>query len=370
MIPATGNNDHNKDLLTLWNTPGIGPQRLKNLLDRFKSTSAVCKASIRELVEVEGIDQSLAATIKKHQTDAFAQAQLNLAKRLEIAIVSFWDDLYPPLLKKIVDPPMILFCKGSLQRLQRDCIALVGTRRPSEYGRLMTAKFARELAKKGFNIVSGLARGIDTVAHNETILSGGCTIAVLGSGLDQIYPYENKRLAQKICEKGVIISEHPIGTKPDAPHFPRRNRIIAGMSLATLVMEAGEGSGALITADQALEYGREVMAIPGNLTSVQSFGCNRLIQQGAKLVQNLDDILQEIEYQITQPEEQQQVLPLLELSETEQLLLSQLSQEAEHIDAIAAKFGRPVSETLAVLLQLELKNLVYQLAGKKFARQS
>ncbi len=358
------------DFLTLWNTPGIGPFRLKNLLDRFQSASAVYRASIRELVEVGGIDQTLAGIIKQQQDSSFAHAQLIMADKLQINIITFYDEAYPPLLRKISDPPMILFCKGDLDRLTQDSIALVGTRRPTEYGRVVTAKFARELAQKGFNIISGLARGIDTIAHNETVLVGGSTIAVLGSGIDQIYPYENKRLAQKICERGVLVSEHPIGTKPDAPHFPRRNRIIAGMSLATVVIEAGENSGALITAEQALEYNREVMAVPGHITNPQSAGCNRLIQQGAKLTRNIEDILEEISSPFLRQASPQAELPLFDLTEPEQKLLSLLTQEPQHIDVLAMRFGKPVSETLAVLLQLELRNLVYQLAGKKFIKLS
>lgn len=371
MTQSTTHNHTLVDFLTLWNTPGVGPYRLRNLLDRFQTATAVYKASVRELVEVGGIDQAMAAIIKQQRDPSFAETQLKMAEKLQVSIITFYDELYPPLLRKISDPPMILFCKGNLDRLALDGIAIVGTRRPTEYGRIVAAKFARELAMKGLNILSGLARGIDTIAHNETIVAGGSTIAVLGSGIDQIYPYENKRLAQKICERGVLVSEHPIGTKPDAPHFPRRNRIIAGMSLATLIIEAGEDSGALITADQALEYNREVMAVPGNITNPQSAGCNRLIQQGAKLIRNVEDILEEISIPtITEKTELQAKLPLFDLTEEEQRILSLLSQEPQHIDVIAMHFGKPVAETLAILLTLELKNLVYQIAGKKFIRIS
>jgi len=361
-------NAEKQDLLNLLNTPGIGPQRIRNLIDRFKTPSAVYRASVRELIEIDGIDRVLAAAIKNHQCEPFAGEQIKIAGQHGVQILGLWDEGYPPRLAQVADPPIVLFVKGSIPCLGGESVAVVGTRSPSDYGRMMATKFTRELVQSGLQIVSGLARGVDTLCHHETVAQGGTTVAVLGSGLDQIYPYENKKLAAQICERGALVSEYPMGSKPDAPHFPRRNRIIAGLCLATLVIEAGETSGALITADNALEYGREVMAVPGPVHSPKSKGCNRLIQQGAKLVQCVDDILVEIGAQFRPPAPRQAALPLEELSGPEETLLALLTPEPQHIDLIAQKYGQPTFTTLALLLQLELKNRVAQLAGKKFAR--
>jgi DNA processing protein len=361
-------NAKKQDLLNLLNTPGIGPQRIRNLIDRFKTPSEVYRASVRELIEIDGIDRVLAAAIKNHQGSTFAGEQIKSAGQQGVQILGLWDEGYPPRLAQVFDPPIVLYVKGSIPCLSSEAVAVVGTRSPSEYGKMMATKFTRDLVQHGLQTVSGLARGVDTICHHETIAQGGSTVAVLGSGLDQIYPYENKKLAAQICERGAMVSEYPIGTKPDAPHFPRRNRIIAGLCLATLVIEAGETSGALITADNALEYGREVMAVPGPVHSPKSKGCNHLIQQGAKLVQCVEDVLVEIGAQVRQPMPQQTALPLEELTEPEGALLALLTPDPQHIDLLAEKYGQPTFTTLALLLQLELKNRVVQLAGKKFAR--
>ncbi len=356
------------ELLSLYQTPGIGPQRMRNLVARFKTPAAVYSASTRQLCEVGGIDQTLAAAIKKHRDLAFAEKQICLAGQSGVTLLSIWDEDYPPLLQPLFDPPLILFVQGDIKALSLQSVAMVGTRAPSEYAQIMAEKFARELVQRGLAVISGLARGVDTLAHHACVSQGGVTVAVLGSGLDQIYPSENKQLARRIAERGAVISEYPFGAKPDAPHFPRRNRIIAGLSLATLVVEAGETSGALITADNALEYGREVMAIPGNVNNPKSWGCNRLIQQGAKLVQNIDDILVEIGLQMHPARAVQLSLPVEDLSDEESAVLQVLGPDPVHIDAISLNVQQPVSQTAAILLQLELKNLVIQLPGKKFAR--
>ncbi|HNW58868.1 MAG TPA: DNA-processing protein DprA [bacterium] len=356
------------ELLSLWNTPGVGPQRLRSLIDRFGSGRAVYAASVRQLCEVEGVDQATAAKIKSHADLAAAEEQLRLAQSAGVTVLTFWDERYPAMLRPLYDPPMLLFVQGELEVLAGKAVAVVGTRAPSEYGQIIAQKLTRELVQRGLVIVSGLARGIDTIAHQETIAQGGKTVAVLGSGVDQIYPSENRRLAGRITASGALVSEYVLGTQPDAPHFPRRNRIIAGLTVATLVVEAGESSGALITADNALEYNREVLAVPGNVTNPKSWGCNRLIQQGAKLVQTVEDLLVEIGMAETPPPERQLNLPGLGLSADAELLLKALSAEPQHIDAIAQQLGKPVFVVLAQLLELELQNLVTQLPGKKFVR--
>jgi DNA processing protein len=356
------------ELLSLWNTPGIGPQRLRSLMDRFSSAKAIYAASTRQLCEVEGVDNATAAKIKSHIDLAAAEKQLKQAQAAGITVLTLWDEAYPGMLRPLYDPPVILFVQGELEALMCKSVAVVGTRAPSEYGQIIAQKLTRELVQHGLVVVSGLARGIDTISHHEAIAQGGKTVAVLGSGLDQIYPGENRRLARMISEHGALVSEYVLGTMPDAPHFPRRNRIIAGLSAATLVIEAGENSGALITADNALEYNREVMAVPGNVTNPKSWGCNRLIQQGAKLVQQVEDVLVEIGMADHKALDQQLDLPGLGMLPDEEKLLALLTQEPQHIDLIAHSFAKPVSVVLSLLLQLELKNLVTQLAGKKFVR--
>ena len=353
-------------LLQLCSIPKIGSQRIRRLLQYFGAPDKVLSASVRQLVQVGGIDQSLAAQIRKGGDPKFVSMQIQRMERANTSIISYWDESYPVRLKKIADPPIILFLKGKRDVLGNQCIAIVGTRIPSTFGRIMTERLTSELVNKNAAIVSGLARGVDTVAHKAVVQMGGATIAVLGSGVDQIYPAENKGLSDKICEQGAVISEFPMGAKPDAPHFPRRNRIISGLSLGTVVVEAGEKSGALITADFALEQNREVFAVPGNANSPKSIGCNKLIQQGAKLVLNADDIIQELEGQLDffAAAERKQNITLSGLERTVFDILS--PNEPKHIDKIAAECKTPTSKVLGVLLALELRGIVKQLVGKNF----
>lgn len=350
-------------LIQLWHTPGIGSFRLRNLLARFPSAVAVLKAPLRELTQVDGIDQVLAGHIKNNNDDRFAQDQLAALQRQEAQLLTYWDADYPELLKNSADPPVLLFVKGSIAALQRTQVALVGTRHPSSYGRLMAEKFSRELASEGLVVTSGLARGIDTFAHKAALAAGGVTIAVMASGVDIIYPYENAALAKEICAQGALISEYPMSCKPEASYFPRRNRIIAGLSLGTLVIEAGQGSGALITADNAVQNNREVFAVPGNINNPKSLGCNLLIQQGAKCVLTIEDILIELAGFTPRPKTDK---PTLLLSETEEKIIAVLNDQPLHIDAVALQAGATTQEALAALLSLELRGLVLQLAGKHF----
>jgi DNA processing protein len=353
-------------LLRLQSVPGIGSQRMRALMARFRSPEVILNASMRELMEVDGIEKTLAHHIRTAPDGRFADEQIFLLDKANARIVTFWDGEYPSLLKKIFDPPVLLFMRGEFAAADCKGIAIVGTRSPSAYGRLMAQRFAGELARNGLTVVSGLARGVDTIAHREVLAQGGRTIAVLGSGVDVIYPDENSKLADQIAGQGAVVSEFSMGAKPDAPHFPRRNRIISGLCVATLVIEAGQSSGALITADCALEQDREVFAIPGNINNPKSYGCNRLIQQGAKLVHSIEDIWEEIGATIHANTDDR--LPNLALTEQEKKIYSLLSQEPLHIDLIAQKSGLPTSQALATLLTLELKNLVRQVVGKNFVR--
>jgi len=361
--------DH-EALLRLSAVPLIGPGKLRALIGKFQSANRVLSATKKELMSVDGIDVKIAENIKAFDGEDFAKEQLQRLSRCGVRLITFWDDDYPDLLKQIYDPPALLFIKGTLKKEDKFSVAIVGTRQPSSYGKLVTERLTQELARKGLTIVSGLAYGVDMLAHKFALQSGGRTLAVLGSGVDVIYPSENRGLAKKIESAGVLISEFPMGTDPDRNNFPRRNRIISGLSMGTLVIEAGLKSGALITAAMALDQGREVFAVPGNVDSPKSMGTNELIKQGgAKLVISAEDILEEIQPQFSldlQMERKQRAAA--HLSEQEKKIIDLLSNEPMHIDLIAAESGQPTSHALALLLSLELKSLVRQLPGKQFIR--
>lgn len=350
-------------LLTLYSVPRIGSQRIKSLVSRFKTPQAVLAASPRVLCEVEGIEKNLAYQIKKSANLKFAHEQIEKIKTNNAQLLSYWDPLYPKALKKTPDPPVILFVKGLLNFFNSPTLAIVGTRNPSEYGKMTAKNLTGELASNGLTIVSGLARGIDTIAHNEALASGGPTIAVLGTGVDVVYPRENGALANKIIDQGILISEFPMGDGPDAPHFPRRNRIISGLSLATLIIEAGQKSGALITADAALEQGRDVFVVPANINNPKGFGSNALIQQGAGVVLTASDILSQLHIH-----ESVKNVPPANLSKEEERIFDILSHEPKHIDTISQTAQKATSHVLAILLSLELKNVILQMPGKMFAK--
>lgn len=356
-------------LLQLCSIPNIGPLRIRALMARFKAPKAILSASVRRLVEVPGIDIKIAQNIKTATTSEFAQTQLKLVQKAGAQIITLWHKHYPPLLREIPDTPVLLFVNGEITEQDHKAISIVGTRNPSSYGKILAERFSEELGRKGVTVVSGMARGIDTFAHSGALKGGGRTIAVLGSGIDVIYPAENASLAKKIAQNGAVISELPMGTEPDAPHFPRRNRIISGMSAATVIVEAGLKSGALITASCAVDTGREVFALPGNVNSPKSYGTNRLIQQGAKLVMSIEDIFEGLgpSYSISD----QQIgfrKPAETFNSLELRVLESLSNEPLHIDKVSEINEITISKALAVLLTLELGGYVKQLAGKMFVR--
>ena len=355
-------------LLQLLAVPRIGPARLRALVGHFRSPAAVLAAPVQALCRVEGIERTLAENIHHADNAGAAQQQIELAAKHGCRLVSFWEAEFPDVLKKIYDPPVLLFVKGELRPADETALAVVGTRAPTEYGKLATEHLVSALIERRLTIVSGLARGIDTVAHQTALKSGGRTIAVLGSGLDNIYPPENRRLAQEISQQGAVISEYFFGTKPDAVNFPRRNRIISGLTFGTLVIEAGAESGALITAQNALEQGREVFAMPGSIFSPKSHGPHRLIQDGAKLIIGVEDILAELPRQLDIFDHTPPPPPAVALTESEQNVLAQLSHEPRHIDWLARQTGLPTSQLLVLLLGLEFKNLVKQLPGTLFIK--
>jgi DNA processing protein len=359
-----------KSWLALYTVPTIGPVRFTSLVKHFGSPEKVMSASERELSELPDIGAVIAANIKSKISWDEAEKQVKLVEKNHNSIITFQDENYPEMLKSIYDPPPFLFIRGEIRPDDRNAVAIVGSRLASVYGKRITERIGRELVKNGITVVSGLARGIDSIAHLSALKEGGRTLAVFGSGLDVIYPPENAKLAEKITGSGAIISEFLLGTKPEAPNFPRRNRLISGLSLGVVIVEAGEKSGALLTAACALEQNREVFAIPGNLGAKNSEGTNALIKQGAKLVTRVEDILEELK--ITGHGDKSaavQIEPdLSRLSETEKDIFKLISDEPNHIDKIAGLASLGLPQVLSTLLSLELKGLVKQLSGKMFVR--
>jgi len=351
----------------------IGTIRLGKLLNYFDKPENILKASQDKLMAISGIGENLAhqiCSLTKEEIDR----ELELAKKYNLKIMTLDDQGYPENLKNIPDPPIVLYIKGTLKSEDKFSIAIVGSRRASFYGLTLAESFAADLSNFGFTIVSGMARGIDTCAHRGALKQGGSTIAVMGSGFNHIYPPENKKLTEEIIKNGAVISEFPIDTGPLKQNFPRRNRVISGLSLGVLVAEAARNSGALITADFALEQGREVFALPGKVDSRTSFGTNGLIKQGAKLVSNVEDILEEFHLQIAAgiSKRQPKIQPALKadktLSREEVDLYGLLSQQPLPLDEIVEKADKSVSCIFDILLKLEMKKLIRQLPGKQFLR--
>ncbi len=350
---------------------GVGAARLRSLVNHFGDPQSVLNATERGLTEVEGIDRALARRILSDRNfEEDIQLQLSRLNKSEASIVTFWDKEYPENLKKIYDPPVMLFVRGQLLNSDKYSIAVVGTRNPTTYGKHVAEKFAAEIAEHGIVVISGLARGVDTIAHATTVRSGGRTIAVLGSGVDVIYPSENKRLSEQILVGGAIISEYYMGSKPDAVNFPRRNRIISGISLGTILIETDVNGGAMITASFALDQNREVFAVPGQIFERKGRGTNKLIKEGrAKLVEDISDVVEELRYKLRpilkdQPKPQAKI----QLSIFEQKIFDALSDDPIHVDVLADKCKQATSDILVQLLGLELKGVVKQLPGKYFIR--
>jgi DNA processing protein len=363
------------DLRLLISTEGIGPAKIRNLLKKFGTISNILSADTGSLSEIEGIGSNLAHRIRAvHKTRPLIEEKLektlNKLDKLNANIITAWDKEFPPLLKKIYDPPLILYYLGSFEEQDKYSIGIVGTRLPTNYGKMQAEKIATDLSLQDITIVSGLARGIDSIAHAAAISNQKRTIAIIGSGLDVIYPPENKNLFKQIAESGLIISEFEPGTKPDGTNFPRRNRIISGLSLGCVIIETALKGGALNTARFALDQDREVFAVPGNLGVKQSEGTNLLIQKGeAKLITSAEDILVELELKLKPvlgeniPKKQNENLNIFE-----EKIYDTLSEKPLQIDKIAEISAISTSDCLVHLLNLEFKSLVRQLPGKVFAR--
>lgn len=344
---------------------GIGPSRTRLLLSFFGSARKAWEASQGALLSA-GLDAKTAdALIAARQT---LDLELEMARLEKVGAQALtWDnESYPERLREVEDSPPVLYVLGDFTPSDAWAVAIVGTRRATHYGREVTARLSAGLAEAGITVISGLARGIDTVAHQSALEADGRTVAVLGSGLDIIYPAENRSLARRIIdeEKGAIVSEYALGTQPDAVNFPPRNRIISGLSLGVLVVEADEKSGALITVRFALEHNREVFAVPGPITSRMSNGPNDLLKRGAKCVTGVQDILEEL--QIEMVSEHVEAVRALPSDPTERLLLELLQDETQHIDDLTNKSGLPSSTVSAVLTMMELKGMVRHLGGMQY----
>jgi len=343
---------------------GIGAVRLQGLRDYFGSLELAWQAPVEALLAA-GLSPKLAERVLEVRAGVDLDRYLAQIAAQGIQILTWEDDLYPPQLKEIDQPPPVLYVRGQLTAEDAWAIAVVGTRRVTAYGRQVTEELASFLAANGLTVVSGLARGVDAIAHQAAIKAGGRTVAVLGCGVDRVYPPEHAQLAEKICAHGALISDYAPGTPPDASNFPPRNRIISGLSKATVVVEAGETSGALITAQFSIDQGREVFAVPGNIYAPQSKGTNRLIAQGARPLLSWPDLLDILN--LTYLHQQRQVRQVLPGDETEARLLSVLNQhEALHVDEIHRQTGLPVERVSATLTMMELKGLVRQVGGMNF----
>ncbi|HEY3294693.1 MAG TPA: DNA-processing protein DprA [bacterium] len=358
-------------LLNLLSVDGIGSGTAVRLVNQFESACAVFDAPEARLSAVPRMAAAAISKLKAVRADGdVGKRQYEKAVESGVEVRTFWDDAYPPLLRQIEhDAPAVLFIRGNLPTEARR-LAIVGTRGATVYGKRMTHDLVVGLGGSGVHIVSGLASGIDGFAHEASLEAGLMTEAVFGCGVDHIYPPFHETLSNRIIAAGgALLSEYPLGTTPDRFHFPQRNRIISGLSQVTLVIEAGEKSGALITALLALDYNREVAAVPGAVTNPKSAGCHELIKNGAALIERVDDILQLLEVKTAdgQPDKSRQPELVLDGPEANVIKLLDAS-EAQHIDLIAERLGLPVGETLGQLLLLELKGAVKQLPGKYFVR--
>ncbi len=365
-----------ESLLTLNSIYELGSIRIKRLLEYFGSAEKVLCASGDKLRRVEGISGLLSQNIIKNKHKWEVKQELELAEKNGIEIITLQDKSYPQNLKTIYDPPIVLYVKGRILESDRSAVAIVGSRRASIYGLSCAEKFSLQLAELGITVVSGMARGIDSAGHRGALKAKGRTIAVLGSGLLNIYPPENKELFEQIYKSGgAVISEFPLLTKPLAGNFPRRNRIISGLSLGVIVVEASRNSGALITADLGLEQGREVFAVPGKVDAVNSLGVNALIKQGAKLVTSIEDILSELKPNLKALLKESQNYAEtpkssadLKLNSEESRVYSLIQDNARGVDELVAESRLAVSQVMSALMNLELRHFVKQLPGKLFVR--
>jgi DNA processing protein len=346
--------------------PEIGPKRLQVLLGAFGSLVTAWTATECQLREA-GLEETPTANLLHLRTQIDLDAEIAKVERVGARLITLADEAYPALLKELPDAPVLLYVRGALLPQDELALAIVGTRKATTYGRDAAAHLARQLARNGITIVSGLAHGIDAAAHRGALEGGGRTIAVLGCGIDQIYPRDHRELAHEIIGRGALVSEFAIGMEPEGRNFPRRNRVISGLSLGVLVAEAPEQSGALITASDAAEQGREVFAIPGNIFSSASAGANRLIQDGAKLVITVEDILDELDIAHRNVQTKTITERIAPTGEIETTLLQYLSLDPLHIDDLVRLCGLPITTVTSTLTLLELKGLARSVGHMQYS---
>ena len=353
---------------------GLGPRLRQALLERFSTPESILQAQTSELLSVPGIGRRLAQSISQAANRMEAIAEYSACHAKGFTLVTPYDAIYPASLKEIPDPPGTLYVHGRILESDALAFAIVGSRHATRYGLNQTSLLAAGLAKAGYTIVSGLARGIDTAAHRAAISAGGRTLAVLGSGLQQVYPPENQDLANEVAEQGAVLTEHALDHQPKSTSFPQRNRIISGLSLGVIVIEAAKRSGALITVRHALEQNRDVFALPGRADSRMSAGCHQLIRDGAKLVENVDHILEELGplssptvdsngHTVSHPLE-------LKLNEQERILMDLIDVENVSIEYLVEQTGISVSRVLATLSVLESKKMIERVSGTQVCRRS
>jgi len=370
--------------LRLIRADSVGPTTFAKLIKHFGSADRALGASVSELSKINGVGYKTAERIAATRGKFDVSTELELAEKLDVWIINVDDKRYPPALKRIYDPPPVLYIKGSLAREDNLAISIVGSRRCSLYGQEQSSRFAHFLSSAGFTICSGMARGIDTAAHQGALSASGRTIAVQGCGLANVFPPENKKLFELIAESGACISELPLGYEPLSENFPPRNRIIAGLSLGTIVVEAGFRSGALITARAALENNREVMAVPGKIDSPLSKGTHQLLKQGAKLIESVEDVMEGLGYIGEQLEDHVSTaaekaaesvetplfdIKALKLSGPEKTIYECLNKEPSHIEEIIADTDLAAGSVNAGLVSLRLKGLIKQLPGSLFVKR-
>ncbi len=351
----------------------VGPVRVRQLLEHFVDAPAILRATRQQLLQVRGIGEETADAISAWESRTDLSGELKRIAEYGCYILTQDDAEYPELLRQIYDPPIVLYVKGTLTARDKNSVALVGSRQTTSYGVETARKFAYQLAYIGVTVVSGGARGIDTAAHQGALAAKGRTVAVLGTGINLVFPPENAELFERIAASGAVITQFPFNRPADKQSFPIRNRIVAGMTLGTVVVEANLSSGALITANFATDYGRQVFAVPGRVDSPRSKGCHDLIKKGAKLCEGADDILSEFEYLFPSTNKpaspaETGVLPALSLSENETKILAAVGEDETHIDEVIRASGLPASAVSVGLLALEMKRMVRQLPGKLFVR--
>ena len=358
------NKENYRDWLKLVSISGLGSGKIQRLLKIFQSPNKIFRSTKFELSDLSFLSENVIKEIVENSDNEFVENQLQMLGKHNVRLISILDEEYPDLLKFIYAPPIFLYIKGKILPKDNNAIAIVGTRKASNYGKLSTQKIASEIAKSGFTIISGLAYGIDGCAHNAALNAGGRTIAVFGTGLETVYPSSHRNLAERIAQNGALISEFPMGTKIETWNFPTRNRIISGMSKGTLVIEGGKKSGALLTAKMALDQNREVFAIPGNINSKNSEGPNYLIKLGAKIVTKASDILEE--YQVQMQVDTEKITPKMNKNEEKIYKLLQQNEKNLNLDKMVEISNFSPAQLSVMLFNMEMKGIVKRGAQNQY----